>query len=200
VTVAVVTSIHGSYDEPKPMVPQDVDVVRIVDVFPDGDRRTAKAAKLRPWRYAGDADAWIWIDGSYEVTSPSFVRDVMAITEGRPLGQFQHPARDCVYTEAAQSAPRAKYAGEPVAAQAAHYSLVGHPPRWGLWECGLIVYRDRLTYLADLWEAEIRGWSIQDQVSQPVALMRAGLRPTTIPGCALRNQWLRHYAHNDGTQ
>jgi hypothetical protein len=208
-TVAVVTAIFGGYDQPKPPCPQTVDCTftlvtdnpdnaagwETVCVYDDRHPRVAaKEPKLRPWRYA-DGDAWIWVDGAFRIDSPTFVEDVIAETE--LIGQWKHPNRDCIYPESAVSQQMVKYFNTPVEKQAHHYCAVGHPPQWGLWATGLIVYRQPLDYLADLWWAEINRWGYQDQISQPVALRRAGLRPTELPHELWANPWLSWHPHRD---
>lgn len=220
-TVAIVSVITGGYDEPKPIVEQDIDCVAtlVVDkynenvddgwaqqvIHPGEDSRVAaKAAKIRPWDvadwWAEPIDAWIYVDASFQITSPSFAREILAQADS-PVSQYRHPQRDCIYDEAAFTAQyAAKYADVPVLDQAAHYATTGHPRNWGLWNTGVIVYREPVEYLAALWEAEIRRWGPQCQISQPVALRRAGVRPHTLPGVVYDTPWMTHHAHNDGTR
>jgi hypothetical protein len=199
---AVVSAIFGDYDEPKRHVEQTVPCEFVM--VTDGDderppRMAAKEPKLRPWDFTEDAGPWIWIDGSFEIKSPTFVAAVLCASEGHPISQWAHPHRNCIYAEALQSAPRDKYVGTPIREQASHYHATGHPIQWGLWAAGLIVYREPLDYLADLWWAELNRWGVQDQISQPVALRRAGLRPHELPFGLSNNPWLRHHPHRDGS-
>lgn len=219
-TVAIVSVITGGYDNPKPIVEQDVTTAAILisdqeldaegwHVRPFhrdreialGARLNAKAPKLRPWDFGYcDYDAWIYVDASFEITSPSFAREILDLSTG-PVSQFHHPQRDCIYDEASFTAKHArKYDDVDVIGQAAHYATTGHPRGWGMWNTGVIVYRERCDYLADLWEAEIQRWGPQCQISQPVALRRAGIRPTTLPGVVYDQPWWTHHAHNDGTR
>jgi hypothetical protein len=154
----------------------------------------AKEPKLRPWDFTGGDGPWIWIDGSFEITSPTFVEEALTATTG-PIGQWEHPDRNCIYDEAAFCHAMPKYVDVPVLDQAEHYRRTGHPVGWGLWASGLIVYRERLDYLADLWWAEMNRWGYQDQISQPVALRRAGVRPVSLPGGLHRSPWLRWHNH-----
>ena len=207
----VVTGIFGGYDVPKPPLEQSVDCDFIlytddpaleapgwnkVCVPQDGrhPRLAAKEPKLRPWRHF--PGPWIWIDGSFEITSTTFVAEAVEATTG-PLGQWTHPWRDCVYAEASASIPLIKYANTPIRDQAASYRRLGHPGHWGLWATGLIVYTEPLLTLADLWWAELNRWGFQDQISQPVALAAAGLRPVALPGGLHQSPWLRWHSHRN---
>lgn len=157
-------------------------------------RLRAKEPKLRPWRYVGDpGDVWIWVDGSMEIVNHRFAEELADGSE--PLSQWAHPDRVCIQPEAALSATLPKYFETPVLDQAAHYANIGHPDNWGLWATGLIVYRQPLPYLADLWWAEMNQWGYQDQISQPVALRAAGIRPVNLPFDLRSNPWIRLHSH-----
>jgi hypothetical protein len=206
---AIVTAIYGNYDELKPVVPQagaDVDWVLVTDDpdIPDGHLgwrvvyaprpgvhpcRAAKAAKMRPWEFT-TAPASVWIDGGYRVTSDRLAAEMLEAA--RPLAQFAHPWRDCVYTEA-EASGQPKYASEPIAEQVAFYRESGHPDRWGLWEAGTIAraHVPEMVALGDGWAAEIDRWSFQDQVSEPFVLRNLGLLPCVLPGGHMGNTWLR---------
>jgi len=214
--IAVISANYGNYDVIKPVLPQDgadVEWILVTDdeQVPDGylgwhvirephpgmdPMRAAKKPKLRPWLYT-DAPASIWIDGSYRVLSPSFATDVMACA--RPLAQFPHSDRTCLFDEAAVSPGIPKYAGEPIAEQAAWYRTRGHPERWGLWSTSAIarVHTAQVRDMGRRWQAETDLWSTQDQVSQPYVLRLTGLRPALLPGLgdglpAYRSsRWLR---------
>ena len=145
--IAIITAIYDGYETLKPPLHQvtasgtDVEWICVTDgrPLPDADaaegwqmicdpqgrvshpNRAAKRPKLEPWRYT-DADASVWIDGSYRVTSPFFAQDAVFLAAGASIAQFVHPWRNCYFAEAAFSAGLAKYAGEPVERQAAVYS------------------------------------------------------------------------------
>lgn len=209
---AVVTAVYGGYDTVKPPLAQslaDVDWVCVTDepdAVPDGWRavhaprpdttsmRAAKAAKFEPWRFT-DAPASVWIDASYRVTSPDFVNEVLGYaTVGQGIAQFVHPWRDCLFAEAAFSATLPKYAGEPLAEQAAAYRKRGMPEHWGLWAAGVIarLHSTAVRAFGALWAVQGALWSFQDQVSEPYALRARGLRPMALPGDHLTNRWLSY--------
>jgi TOD1/MUCI70, glycosyltransferase-like domain len=208
--VAVITAIYDGYDTLKPSVPQDgtdAEWVLVTDdrQIPDGflgwrvvydpqpgvsPMRAAKAAKFRPWEYT-DAPASVWADASVRVISPSFAADFLAAAD--PLATFAHPVRDCLFDEAEATAAlgMAKYAGEPITEQAAHYRRAGHPEHWGLWETTILArhHTPEVVKLGDAWTAEMDLWSPQDQVSFPFVLRDAGLRPAVLPGAGTGSAW-----------
>lgn len=204
--VAVLTAITNRYDILRPFPTQDVQCETICvtdddDLAGDGWQRiiceprpgmhpnlAAKAPKMCPWRYT-DADLTIWIDASLLVQSSEFVRAMCAFE----FGQFDHPARDCIYEER-EASRYAKYDGLPLDEQVAHYRTQGHPEHWGLWATGLIV-RHRTPEIEKFgrdWLTECETWSFQDQLSEAPMLRTHDLRPETIPGSYLagRNPWL----------
>jgi hypothetical protein len=212
---AVVQALYGGYDTLKPVMPQeglDVDWVLVTDdaslrgsslgwrvvhlprpgVHPN---RAAKAPKLFPWEYT-DASSSVWLDASFRVTSPDFVSGALACTSvSDPVAQFVHPWRDCVFTEAEESAKLAKYAGEDFGPQVKDARELGHPDHWGLWATGVITRRhddDRVFDLGNDWSDLIDRFTFQDQVSQPVALRSSVLRPAPLPGTHFANPWLSY--------
>jgi hypothetical protein len=206
---AVVSAVFGGYDELKPAFPQeclDCEWVLVTDdaAIPDGHLgwrviyeprpgippvRAAKHPKLRPWEYT-DAPASVWIDGSARVHSPRFAAETLAVAD--PVAQFGHPDRDCIYAEAEAAAALPRYAGEPIAAQAAAYREAGHPDHWGLWAATIIArhHTPEVMELGRWWTTEVAEWSFEDQISQPYVLRNLGLRPSILPGYYRANHWL----------
>lgn len=212
---AVVTGLYGAYDTLKPVMPQsglDVDWVlvtddtsirsgtlgwRVVHLPRPGmhPNRAAKYPKLHPWEFTSAARS-VWLDASFRVMSPDFVDGALAYApSANPIAQFVHPWRDCVYAEAGESARLAKYAGEDFGPQVKDARAEGHPEHWGLWATGVIARQHDDLRVGDLgqdWADLIDRFTFQDQVSQPVALRSAGLRPAALPGTHFANPWLTY--------
>lgn len=207
---AILSAIYGGYDDLKPACPQeglDCEWVLVTDnpATPDGHLgwrvvyeprpglspvRAAKHPKFRPWEYT-DAPVSVWVDGSARVHSPRFAAEALVLAG--PIAQFDHPDRDCIYTEAAAAATLPRYAGEPIMAQAAAYREAGHPAGWGLWAATIIArqHTGLVKALGHAWTAHVDAWSCEDQISQPFILRNLGLRPAVLPGYYRDNQWLR---------
>lgn len=205
----MISAVYDGYDGVKPVLPQwglDVEWVLVTDdpglsapgwrvvvrprpgIHPN---RAAKGPKFCPYEYT-EAPASVWVDASFRVRSKTFVSDVLGYA--RPLAQFTHPWRDCVYEEAQASRDLPKYAGEPVEGQAAHYRDLGHPEHWGLWATGVIARRHTLetVRMGLAWNRQVTDWSFQDQLSQPPVLRETGIRPTALPGTHFSNPWLTY--------
>lgn len=209
--VAVITAIFDDYDTLKPVLRQegvDVEWMFVTDTIPDFEtaegwtivyepqpgvhpNRAAKLPKMLPWKYT-DAEASVWIDGSFRIVSPTFVRDVLAFAN--PIAQFKHPWRDCAYDEIQECVAVKKYSQTGLEAQGEAYRAEGHPRHWGLWATGVIArqHTPEVKTFGERWYHDINTWSYQDQVSHPPALRACGLRPTELPGNHLANQWLAY--------
>lgn len=209
--VTVISAIYDSYDTPKPVLQQkgvDVEWLMVTDnpelqlqapgwtviyeprqgVHPN---RAAKRPKMLPWKYT-DAEASVWIDASFLVVSPYFVRDV--ISYANPIAQFKHPWRDCIYAEIAECVAVKKYAKTGLEAQETHYRTEGHPEHWGLWASGVTArhHTPEIQEMSERWYNDIQWFSYQDQVSLPPSLRANGLRPNEFPGNHLANKWLAY--------
>lgn len=220
-SVAVVTSIYGGYDHLAAPPTQDMDAEWLcVTDRPDLDgqgswkvihepkagavhpRLAAKVPKCLPRLYTG-ADVVVWIDGSCRFHAADTLRRLVMANPLAHLSQFAHPDRDCVYDEGAFSALLPKYIDTPVPDQMAQYHVDGHPPHWGLWATGVIVWNfthgvGQLVRFGMEWLTEQLRWTIQDQVSEAVVLRRRGLRPSLLPGNLWQNDLVGWAPHNSG--
>lgn len=207
--IAIVTAVYDAYDTVKPVLaqagvevewilvtdsePADVKGWRVVveprpDVPPN---RAAKAAKFEPWKYT-DAPASIWIDASFRVVSPDFAAAAIALA--KPIAQFVHPWRDCLFAEAVEIAALGMDPEGVAGWQTARYREAGHPVGWGLWASGVIARRHTAAVrrMGAAWAREVGAGSARDQVSQPHVLREARLRPASLPGTHLANAWLKY--------
>lgn len=207
--VAILTAVYDEYDTVKPVLAQagvEVDWVLVTDQAPAdacGWRvvveprpevlpvRAAKAAKFEPWKYT-DAPASIWIDASFRVTAADFAVEALALA--KPIAQFTHPWRDCLYEEAVEIAALGMDPEGAAAWQTRRYREAGHPQGWGLWASGVIARRHTAAVkrMGAAWAREVESGSARDQVSQPFVLRQAKLRPAALPGTHLANRWLAY--------
>lgn len=211
---AIVTALYGDKDVLKPVLDQqgaDVDWVLVTDDtrIQDGalgwrvihdqqpmvlPARAAKAPKFQPWRYT-DAPASVWVDAAFRVTSPTFATD--ALQHAKPIAQFVHPWRACLYDEATAVAGLGLDSRQVVDWQTSRYREDGHPAGWGLWATGVIARRHTpaVKRMGAAWAAEVDAGSVRDQISQPHVLRTHRLKPTPLPGTHLANRWLKYEEH-----
>lgn len=212
--VAVYTAIAGGYDDlkPHPDIP-GVDFIAWTDgqsaegweVRPldaqgtEHPRDAAKFYKVFPHVVLPDHDFTIWIDGSHEILSESFVFDCMAATMAAGIAVYGHPWRQCIYDEAEASLVLPKYRELPIAEQVASYRAEGHPEGWGLYALGTIARAKtpEVAALMSAWWDELRRWTYQDQLSFPVVCRRQRIRPDVFP-ChqVFGNTWTAIHPHN----
>lgn len=212
--VTIISAIYGDYDSLSPILPQEglsVDWVFVTDNPPKDSmgwgviyeprkgvhpNRAAKRPKLFPWLYS-ESYSSIWIDGSFRVISSRFAFE--AIQYAKPIAQFRHPWRGCLYEEAICTRAIGRYApqDELIQAQADFYKKNGHPEGWGLWATGIIArYHTKAVREMSLsWMHDIEEWSFQDQVSQAYSLRLAGLYPNLLPGDYFSSPWIEYVGH-----
>ena len=210
-STAIVTSIYGRYDVPKPL-PADHgfdDAVFVTDVELDvpgwrtlvvpsdfHPRMAAKRPKCVPWEFT-DADCSVWIDGAYAVRGAfREVVDRHLADADLVVGEHPEPRADA-FEEAAFCSAWLKYRDWPLSAQIAAYGRAGLPAGSGLWACGTVARRHttKQMVLGYDWLTECHAWSIQDQVSFPFVCWRAGVVPATWEEPV--SSWLDWYAHRD---
>ena len=129
--------------------------------------------KLHPEDVVG-ADVSIWLDGSIEISVDRFVRRCLDVLGDDDWVTVAHPARNCIYPEAAFSATLERYDATAVLAQAEFYRQ-WHPANWGLFATGAMVRRHtpQVLKLCEDWWFEVTTRSHQDQLSLPVLLRLA---------------------------
>jgi hypothetical protein len=211
--ITVVSACYGGYDQPATPPEQDVDVRWVM--VNDGQvevpapwesvveyrshlhpRMAAKIPKCNPHRYA-DRGLAIWLDSSAVVMRPDFVSMCVKALGDGDVAQWVHPQRDDIVDEADISATMAKYGGQPVRAQAAHYIAGGHPRHFGLWATGCMVWRRSLWTSAAgrEWLAEQVNWTYQDQLSWPLMVRQHSLDVRPLPGALWDRQYLTFRPH-----
>jgi len=204
----VYTAIYGGFDELIEPVAQDIDVDWIcftddaslrsdtwrVIVEPakhEDPRLAAKWPKMLPDHALPDHRWTIWVDANLAIDSPSFVREALTY-QRNGIALFRHPQRYCIYHEAFACLRRTDCRVMPVIEQVRSYRDIGHPPRSGLYACGVIV-RDGsdpvVRELGQAWLDECLARSPRDQLSFPVLLARIGLDPGLFPFHIGRAPW-----------
>jgi hypothetical protein len=203
--VGVYSAIYGSYERRVKPLPPDLGVpavlytddphlpappgwqVRVrplgIATFNGSPAATApmlahKWWKCRPDLAMPDVDVSLWLDGSMTVCVDRYVQRCLDALGDDDWVAVAHPARNCVFDEAAFSAQLGRYDATAVLAQADYYRSIGHPPGWGLVATGANVRRhtDAVIQLGRDWWWENVTRSHQDQVSLPVLLRLAGDR------------------------
>jgi hypothetical protein len=161
-------------------------------------RYLCKAPKCAPHLLGHKQKDILWIDASMRWTDRP-LDDLFAQVPEGGVGIFQHRWRDCIYAEATASVTRPgwnRYEGEPIMEQVRHYRGEGHPPNWGLWETGILVWRGAQHVIGERWLAEQLVWTSQCQISLPYVLRQHGIVATSLqPGTVVDNPWFKYEEH-----
>lgn len=134
-----------------------------------------KFFKCHPEKALPGCEISLWIDGSMEITVEDYVERCLLALGSDDWATVRHPARHCIYPEAAFSATLTwRYDKPSILAQAEFYRTF-HPPNWGLIATGANVRRhtSEVIELSHQWWTENLNWSHQDQLSLPVLLRLA---------------------------
>ena len=207
--MALITACYGAYDPVRPLpewhgfddavcVTDDASIVGDgwrVHVEPRGEhpRLAAKRPKMLPWLFT-DCDAAVWLDASFEITSPRFHSWALQHLERDDFVVWVHPEGRIDFADEAEICwDWPKYAGYDIRGQVQAYLADGMPRGWGLFACGTLGYRftPEVKALGAAWYAEQEEWSIQDQVSLPYLLWRTGLPFGHWQGNEYENPYLR---------
>ena len=147
---------------------------------------------MGPFNDLSGYDWTVWIDGSYEITSDTFIEDIIAASPSG-WGIHTHDDQDDIYQEARVSTmvPQ-KYGAEPIAAQVLAYRQMGFPEHSGLFGTGVMARRptaEVFTVMRAWWD-EMMQWTSQDQISLPFVVRQTGIRPDTFCWHKGPKQWL----------
>lgn len=206
-----ISAIFGEYDMPKPApLPQSILFtdsiktsaeaklkgwsVRIRKNADLANRYLPKAIKAAPQIFGINDDDVLWIDGSISFSGVDIIGLFNQVPVGG-VGAFKHRWRNCIYDELVASLAIPKYQTQPIQEQAAQYRKT-HPPNWGLWETGILVYRGAHKRIGYRWLSEMLAWSNQCQMSLPYVLRE--LKESIVnltPGNVVENPWFHYIAH-----
>lgn len=148
----------------------------ILDEDPTGDSELspmlkAKFIKTHPLLAAHGADISIWVDGSMTITAPNFVNLCLEALGNDDVSLTPHPWRDCIWTEALETAQLRRYDDcDPLKQVNFYADVVGHPRNWGLFASGAFTVRhnERTKEWGEHWYHDCVFHTYQDQLSLPV--------------------------------
>lgn len=142
-------------------------------------------------------DHTVWIDGSIQVKSSSFVREFTKQVGASGWSMLVHPDRSCIYTEAQFSKTMLKYREQPIDPQIEAYKAEGYPADNGLIANSLIARSTSadLTAINEMWWSENVRWTYQDQLSLPLVLWRLGRSYDPVQKNLWANEWFNWIPH-----
>ena len=170
--------------------------MRVADAG-DDFRLAGKRPKLTPFRFV-DGDIAVWVDASVQVLRNDFRQYCLDSLGDNDLVASRHPEnRSCLFEEAAYCQDWPQNRHMPLREQTAFYRSDGMPERYGLWACGILVWRNTVAArtFGDAWLAENERWSTRDQVSFPYLLWKMRLKFATFDWHQMNNSYVRYQPH-----
>ncbi len=130
-------------------------------------RMDAKFYKVFPWLFM-DTKWSIWVDSN--IFLKVSVTQLLSMLNGKGIGVFSHPIRDCIYAEADMCKLRHLDNPNRIDAQMERYRAQGYPEHNGLGMGGVLIRKHtrKIKDLSLLWWKEICYGSTRDQLSLPV--------------------------------
>jgi len=164
-------------------------------------RRTARYYKTHPHLLFPEADVTIWTDCNISLRIPPELAISKWLKSG--FAALKHPKRNCLYAEARTCIAAGNDNPEIIAKQVTRYEQMGMPQNSGLMESGVLIRENNpeINEINESWWAEIKEYSVRDQISLPFVLWRSGRAWDVIGGGNVRQNhnfiFYRH-AYNRG--
>ena len=134
--------------------------------------------KMHPGLMLPDYDFLIYVDGNVQVVGDvsSLISEVATDPEFF-VGMYQHPFRDCIYSEGAACIRHSRDWFWKIARQLRRYGRLGYPVANGLYEAGVVVSRrsERTEQLFRAWWREYLSGSSRDQLALPFAAWKLSI-------------------------
>ncbi|QIJ77135.1 DUF616 domain-containing protein [Methylobacterium sp. NI91] len=167
-------------------------------LFPDG-KLLLLNDKLPVELQKKQYNAIIWIDGSFEVTSPKFAEDLTQMLGVNDALFFPHCLRSCIFEEAETLLSIPKFQGLKINEQMNAYFADGMRSPTGLFECSIIArstpHRPAAAQMEDMWWKEINERTYRDQLSLPYVLSKVSVEISVSPYTVYDNPWTKFSHH-----
>lgn len=130
--------------------------------------RKCRDVKIRPQIYLKDYDISVWVDANiaFKVT---LIDEIEAFIKSRDLIKvFEHPSRDCIYSEADFCIKKGKDAPSIIKKQMNFYSSISYPENNGLIESNVIIRNHNNPLIIKCmndWWSMVSNYSRRDQLS-----------------------------------
>lgn len=212
--IAVVTAIFGDMEQPKPFVEQSVPCDRIViteanSPFPLPNlppRLQAKYFKLQGHWLFKDYDAYVWIDGNIEATSPVFVDMMTFQLDGIRIQK--HHERQTIgeeikhILESDNPYVTTRYSKQPLKEEYEYYLREGMPEDAPLYSCNIFAWENtpenRMFFNA--WWDIVLAWSWFDQSAFSYLAWKHGGINTVDFGPMFDNPYFTLHPHEKWNQ
>lgn len=192
--IAVYTAIFGEYDvlkEPEYIAPncdyyiftdckvpsesiwKKLDYDHIEEMKGMDSYHLSKFVKIFPNLFFKDYDYSIWVDGATTIIADLY--PFIDRLNENPIGMFDNPVHDCIYTEADFLVYYNRVQKDVIKSQISHYRKEGYPKHRGMFECTIIArqhHNDKCVHIMNEWWNQIVTFSMRDQISFPYVLWK----------------------------
>ena len=139
--------------------------------------------KMHPGLMLPDYDYIVYVDGNVQVIGDisTFVEE-MADSPDFVVGMYEHPFRNCIYSEGAACIKHSRDWFWRIARQLRRYSMENYPVENGLYEASVILSRrseEADIFFRAWWLAYLSG-SARDQLSLPFAAWRLSVKISNL--------------------
>ena len=130
--------------------------------------------KMHPHKFLPDYDITVYIDGSIQIIGDLNSLIYNALNSSEDIFIYEHPQRNCIYTEAAACTHYAHDWIWVIASQMRRYNTEGYPIGNGLFEAMVIIRKNtaQVHSLMSMWWSEYYLGAKRDQLSLPVSAWR----------------------------
>ena len=201
--IAVYTAIFGGYDElrepeyvspfcdyfiftdrnvPENSTWKKVDYSFVEEMNGMDAYHLSKYVKIFPDKFFKDYDYSIWVDGTTTIVADLF--PFIDRLNGKPIGMFDNPVHDCIYTEANFLLYYNRVPEEQIKKQINSYRSEGYPEHNGMFECTIIARKHNdsecISIMSDWWN-QIVTFTMRDQISFPYVLWKRNATNQVAP-------------------
>lgn len=141
--------------------------------------------KMLGYRFFGQYEYSVYVDSGLEIYS-DLSKLIKYCDESTGIGMYNHPARDCIYSESKACLYMKKVTKEAISTLIKKIRAEGMPKHYGMCECGVIVRNtnnSNCAHIMNLWWNYFKSSSVKrDQILFPYVLWKENIRMDQI-GC-----------------
>lgn len=151
-------------------------IFKQIDISNLNQKDKNRYIKMHPQEFFQDYDVTVYIDGSIKLIGDIYPLILRALSSSEDIFMYQHPHRNCIFTEALACSNYSHDWIWTIASQMRRYAAEGYPVNKGLFEAGVIIRKNSLksNSLMSMWWREYLAGVKRDQISLPVCAWRLG--------------------------
>ena len=159
--------------------------------------RNARIHKILAHKYLNQYKYVIWMDANVSLMVPAKTL-IDKYLQKKSIALFKHnTGRDCIYEEAEICKNLKLDSISLIDEQVAYYKKEDYPEHNGLFETTILLRKNcnKIKRFNNFWWAEICKYSKRDQLSFNYSLSKLDLKPNTIKGTIIDNEYFKKFLH-----